>query len=512
MVVSFVLACADCEAGPIPLESPAGAYYLAREDLIRQPAAVRPFVRYLALYAQPPDRRDGMAKAISFISNSLSWRKAMVHPVVVGDGLLIRISLFDFEWDERSRAGRIADAARVGVDLTGRVSADPWETLTVKDPYFRANQLVKVNRNGRSYEKLFRGWIDPDVYADVNRMARSRGAVLRADWWLVQVSVDRPVGFYSDFLMLPAREADLYKLLLIDEKTARRRSLTVGGATQAGQSYVAFNPRELELLRGEYGDLWRTYDFDINKVINDVNGLKNPRRQFRGTVAHDGREIIWELPNGLHAYILMNGAGDQVAEVPPTIAQDRRNDPFRQPKDRVVRNAYKCVDCHGPSDGIIPFRDSITGQIVAERNALATISEHGDALAAEREARKVTDYYLEHFASRMDAERKAYRGAIDDCNGLEPADNSKNYMDFYESYVYSPLDRSQAVRELGWTGIDEETADEYLKASFNADLLAMRKQVNQLASRAQFEAAFRAGMQGIRAYPWELRQSEENHK
>jgi hypothetical protein len=511
----------------VQVDSPAGAMFLALQDQQTSvPAADRPYIRYLSLYAIPVADRPAFLQALAFWLNSLSDRRPIVPvPVVAdpetGEPALVRLNLFDFEWDVGSRKKRIAQLRALGVKFAkGDVSCDPWDVLAGRDPYFEANRIVTKYRtvtatrpqwNGYQwvnvtttqkvpYAELVRGWIDPDVFDQVNKYACTRKAVLRADWFLVQTSLDRPLGAYSDFLLLPTKEADLYKTLLIDEKNQRLQALTVGGAVKAGVSFVANNPREIELLRGALGDFWRTYDFDDRNVADkEKAAVRNPRRTFRGTVRHDGREVIWELPNGLHAYGLFNGAGVQVGEVPPTIAQDRRPvaEVGRSP-EAVVRNAWKCVSCHGPSSGLIPFKDVITTQILAPNSGLLAYSK--DKVAAEREKRKLENYYQENYRPRMDVGRESYGQAVAKVNGLASAANSANYVKWFELYQYSTVDRAQAAREFGVPAAD---LDGFLRRSADPDLLFLVD--DEPITRAQLELAFRAGMEGVKAYPWEVR-------
>jgi hypothetical protein len=486
--------------GPqVPLESPAGAYFLAFADLTTNvPAPVRDRTRYLALYAVPKEDRGRFCQTLAFWCASLSYRRDPPRLAVTGDGLLVRVNLYDCEWDARSREDRRAQLKASGVEFSeGDVSPDPWEALARKDPYFY------VSYQGH------RGWLDPGVESAVRNMTYSCKAVLRADWFLAQTATDRPDGHYSDFLMLPSKETDLYKSLLLDEKNIRLRSLTVGGATKAGVSFVAQNPRELELLRGPYGDLWRTYDFSRKKVIGDKKGVRNPRRSLRGTSTHDGREIIWELPSGLSGYYAANGDGVQVAEVPTDIAVDQRGaaDDGEQVRERTVINAWKCVDCHGRESGYINFQDSVTAQMLHAPNS-GLLSVGRDAHAVELEKRRNEDYYLEHYQPRINAERASYTDAIKKCNGLTPDANAKQFVAALTRYSYDPVTRADAAREFGV--VDGAMIKPFLKSSGDPDLLFLVD--DEPITRAQFETSFAAGMRGVPVYPWENHREKKAEK
>jgi hypothetical protein len=509
--------------GPTPLESPAGAYWLALQDL---KAHVPPdqwcTTRYLTLYAVPPADREKLFRADAFAANGLSFSRSFAPLTLVGDGLLIRLDTTRLGWDAQSRAERIAFLKRKGVTFAaGQVSADPWETLARRDPYFEASRLVprqptrrtvtraqvQVDAYGRQVmvnvpstetvprpPVLVRGWIDPDVFRLVAEYTHSAKAVLRADWFLYQTWTDRPLGLYSDFLLLPAKEADLYKVLLIDERDQRGQALTVGGATRDGASFVALGPREIEFLGGDLGFLARTYDFDVNNVLKDAGGAKDPRQRFRGTVQHDGREIIFSLPNGLHGYYLANGNGVQVGEVPPTIARDQLKP---DPESRVI-NAWKCVACHGPNDGLIPFQDAIT-PMLSGRSRLAV--EAYDSRQVAQEIRKLTDYYGENYAGPIADEQAAYRRAIKKLNGLDSPVNAQWFIYYLETYSYGLVDRTVAQRELG---VDAADLDVVLGRLGNPTALAIQQ--NNSVLRARWEQAFRDAANGTLVFPWETKQ------
>lgn len=507
---------------PVLVGSPAGAYFLALQDQQTNVAkSDRPYIRYLALYAIPVAERPAFLQSLAFWLNSLSYRRPIVPVPVVndpetGEPALVRVNLFDFEWDVGSRKEKIAQLQGLGVKFKkGDVSYDPWEVLAKRDPYFRANQVVTKYRtvlgvqprwNGYQwvnvtvsqrvpYTELVRGWIDPDVFDQVNKYAYSKKAVLRADWFLAQTSLDRPIGAYSDFLLTTPREADLYKTLEINERNVRARAVTEGGAVRPGVSYVANNPRELERLQGAFGYLWRTYDFDDKNVAVDRNGVRNPRRTFRGQVVHDGREVIWQLPNGLQGYALFNGKGEQVAEVPTSIAQDRLN----PNPESVVKNAWKCVSCHAREDGLIPFKDAIRAQMLSPNSKLLTASK--SKIEVEREKRKLEDYYNENIAGEMKTNQGVYVQAVAKVNGLDAPTNGQNHVLWVQRYIYDAVDRDQAAREFG---VLPANLDAFLKASDDNDLLALIDQGP--ITRAQLELAFRAGMEGVLAFPWEVRE------
>src|SRR3954470_8540824 len=106
---------------PIPVASPSGSYFLALQDQQTAVAAAdRPYIRYLSLYAIPAADRPAFLQALAFWLNSLSYRRPIVPVPVVndpetGEPALVRVNLFDFEWDAGSRKKRIAQLQALGV-------------------------------------------------------------------------------------------------------------------------------------------------------------------------------------------------------------------------------------------------------------------------------------------------------------------------------------------------------------------------------------------------------------
>jgi hypothetical protein len=65
-----------------------------------------------------------------------------------------------------------------------------------------------------------------------------------------------------------------------------------------------------------------------------------------------GGEIIFNLPNGLQAYFLMDALGRRIDEAPIAIVADRNN-----ADDPVIRNGRSCMSCH--YRGMQGFKDDV---------------------------------------------------------------------------------------------------------------------------------------------------------
>src|SRR6185437_3802674 len=197
-------------------------------------------------------------------------------------------------------------------------------------------------------------------------------------------------GVYSQALLIPPREADLYKALGVPINLADRDSQLRSGAA-VPVSYVAKSNREIQFVPSAYpwgsGFLTRTFD-----VVEGTDGAadKNVFESLAGTLKHDGREIYFTLPSGDLGSALYDAEGKQVAFVPSTIAVDQR--PDVQDRERSVVNAYKCISCHDQRDGVIPADDKLGRLALDPRVAVKAYSHDPGSLT--RLVADADDYYF----------------------------------------------------------------------------------------------------------------------
>lgn len=458
----------------------------ALADLLTVPPEQRRDIRYLSLHAASPgEQRESLYRATLFALNSTSFRTTFTKPVLSYKGLLIRLHLSSIGWDTGHRSARIERLKSQGVDVS-TFKADLWEEISLDDPYF----AVTVPYNGT----VLRGWVDPVVDAELRKQTYASRAIVRADWLVTKILLEKENGgYYSQALLHPPKESDFYKVYALDEsRFASDAQLHFGGVV--ADSFVALHARELQLVHALYGRdeqfLWRTFDF-----ASDGLGDQSPIEKLGGTVRHDGREIITTLPNGLHAYYLADGKGTQVAVVPQAIAIDQRSGVFERLKDRSVISAYKCVSCHGPSGGIQPFQDIIADAILSPNIGLAVFAYGSDRQNVLRET--LSEYYLTDLPSRIRKQNASYTARLKECNGLDPGANAVAVNDVVESYIYGLVTPEQAAREMG---VDLPVARVQWRTSGNSYLVLLS--AGKSIRRAAWESAFRDAMTAA-TYPWE---------
>ncbi len=172
-------------------------------------------------------------------------------------------------------------------------------------------------------------------------LARSAGVPdsVRADWFVATAS---RAPLYHEILALPDSEAGLARRLGIDlaEDIATSRVARAG----FNRSGISVNNRVIERHTTRHGALWRSYDFASS------TGRENIFTHPLGFVPAGG-EIIFNLPDGYQAYMLVDRNGRRIDKAPPAIVSDPRR------PDRAVENAVSCMGCH--ASGIIARADQI---------------------------------------------------------------------------------------------------------------------------------------------------------
>jgi hypothetical protein len=118
------------------------------------------------------------------------------------------------------------------------------------------------------------------------------------------------------------------------------------------RSGVTGRPRRADVFRSLAGGVDETtglvsftHDLGQDKIDSDTHPIAN-LLDFKD----DGREGIFELPNGLHGYVAVNAKGGLVDEVPNTIANDRTIPDPHPPRLQAAESCKACHEAEG-SDG-----------------------------------------------------------------------------------------------------------------------------------------------------------------
>jgi WD40 repeat protein/mono/diheme cytochrome c family protein len=289
------------------------------DDLRAARASQRRFLRYFTLAHLAnqglADRDLHTARqALSKLINSLSWHPRITRPTPIDPGeTIFRIDLRHYKW-----------------------TASQWDRLVSAYPY----RLSSGTPEARTLAEL----------------TTTELPYLRGDWFVATAA--RP-PFYQDLLQLPSTERGLERLLQVDVP----QDITDEMALRAGfnDSGVSKNNRLLERHDAAFGVYWRSYDFKEN--TGRQNLFEHPLGPAAGETSfrHAGGEMIFDLPNGLHGYLLADGLGRRVDKGPIEIVSDPKR------PDQRVELGVSCMTCH--ARGLIFKADQVRAHV--EKNARA---------------------------------------------------------------------------------------------------------------------------------------------
>ena len=302
--------------------------------------------------------RNGLSKLV----NSLSWGLEVTNPQSINpQGTIFYIDLRHYEWDRN----------------------DGWTQIEGAYPYhipFDAPTETALR------EQL--GRLQTEMNCDVPS--------IQIDWFLATASLP---PLYHDLLSLPLTDRELETQLDVD---VVRNLLNAPGVRvrRAGfnNSGVSNNNRVVERHTSRYGAYWKSYDFAGS--VGTQNIFTHPL-----SFTHDGGEVIFNLPNGLQGYYLVDGSGLRLNEAPINIVSNPAA------SDPTVRNGISCLGCH--TEGMKTFEDQVRPVIESNTNPPY---DRAQALRLYVE-KSVMDVFLQE-----DMER--YREALEDTggefDGIEP--------------------------------------------------------------------------------------------
>ncbi|MBY0526857.1 MAG: WD40 repeat domain-containing protein [Gemmataceae bacterium] len=289
-------------------------------DLEKIDKRSRRFTRYFTLAhlynaGLGEDELQTYRNALSKLVNSLSWHAKIWRPEAIDPAkTVLRIDLRNFMWD-----------------------ANLWNRILNDYPY-----------------GIF---LDTATSRAVAVSTATRMPVVRADWFIATAS---RAPLYYDLLQIPGNLNELERQLRVDVATNIQQERVARAAFNG--SGVSRNNRVLERHDSVHGAYWRTYDFDaIPQNLVDRQNLLPDRRnifayplgpgQTQESFQHAGGEVIFNLPNGLQAYVLVNANNQRLDKAPTAIVSDPKR------PDRAVEAGLSCMSCH--YRGILPKDDQV---------------------------------------------------------------------------------------------------------------------------------------------------------
>ena len=366
----------------------------------------RAFTRYFTmthLYnaGESAEALHAYRRALSKVVNSLSWGREVIKPKPIDpEETIFYIDLRDYEWE-------------IGINRWTLIEAEYPYTVDFSAPTQTALRERLTN---------LREAMDCEV------------PFVHVDWFIATASLP---PLYHDILDLPETDRELETRLEVNVveniRNAAGRRVWRAGFNDSG---VSSNNRVVERHISRYGAYWKSYDFAGS--VGTQNVFTHPL-----SFEHDGGEIIFNLPNGLQAYYLVDTGGNRLDAAPIKIVRNPAA------SDPTVRNGLSCIGCH--TEGMKVFEDEVRG--VVEQNANPPFNKDR-ALRLYVEKAEMDEFLAEDTARY----RQALEKTGDVFGGIEPVQR------FHEAFQ-RPLDAAHAAAAVGL-----ETTDLLQKIRENASL------------------------------------------
>ena len=350
----------------------------------------RTFARYFTLThlynaGESAEALHAYQRALSKLVNSLSWGRRVIKPQPIDlEETIFYIDLRDYEWE---------------------IGTNRWTLIEAEYPY---NVEFEAPTQTRLREKL----------TDLREAMDCEVPFIHVDWFLATASLP---PLYHDILDLPQTDRELETRLEVDVveniRNAAGKRVWRAGFNNSG---VSNHNRVVERHESRYGAYWKSYDFAGS--VGTQNIFTHPL-----SFTHDGGEIIFNLPNGLQAYYLVDAGGNRLNEAPIKIVRNPAA------SDPTVRNGLSCIGCH--TEGMKTFEDDVRAVVEKDPNP------------PFNKARTLSLYVEEATMDALiDEDTNRYRQALEQTGGvfggIEPVQR------FYESF-WRPLDAPDAAASVG---------------------------------------------------------------
>ncbi len=321
--------------------------------------------------------RNGLSKLV----NSLSWGGAVINPQPIDpQGTIFYIDLRHYEWDVNNA----------------------WTQIEAVYPYH-----IGFDAPAQSGLKEQLGRLQTETTSDIPSV--------HVDWFVATASIP---PLYHDLLSLPLTDGELETRLGVDVGRNLRDAPGVR-VWRAGfnNSGVSNHNRVVERHAFRDGAYWKSYDFAGS--VGTQNIFNHPL-----AFTHDGGEVIFNLPNGLQGYYLVNASGSRLDAAPINIVSNPAA------SDPTVRNGLSCFGCH--TEGMKTFEDQVRSVIESS----ATPDAQALRLYVEQAE---MDVLLQEDMERYKEALAATGGAVDD---IEPIAR------FHEAFQ-GDVDAAYAAAVLG---------------------------------------------------------------
>jgi len=381
----------------------------------------------------------------------------------------------------------------------GKTYSKRWEKQRICYP-----KKIKVgDLKAVEFIRLPSPLLDPEVYHELCQRTKSAAPVVSQPYWsyrtassiqdgIVDKQKDTGVfkeiwgGLYFELLSVPqgknggSDEDALFEKLGVGDGSAgsARKIYERTRPDQRSaifQSQVTGKSRLIEILptlTGHVSNTTRllsiTHDLKDQDVDVDRHALMNLL-----TPKDRAREVIYELPNGLHAYDLFDDAGKRQREVPPDVANDHT---IPEPYTRRLQTS-SCKACHfkGAHNGWIATGNDVQKLVGPGQSLdiLADLSEHGRFAQNNLDViRRLAGLYGGDPDAAFSRGRLDYTKAVHRATGpwldnqIKPTDLAREAVgkevSIYRDYWYRKVDARQALFEMGVKVMDDKLAPKVL--------------------------------------------------
>jgi len=374
------------------------------------PLADRSQVRYFSFHVannvgSSQTTLDNMRKAFFKVLNSVSRSPALIMPVAVAPKSLIY----------RLKLNEIAVPVKVFEDL-------------MLDFYPFTLQFVENGENALFLQTAKRD-------AALRTAIGSPNYLIRADWWIATATLPIP---YERLLQLGLTQAELDLPLGIDIlANLRGNQVMRSGFKNSG---VSSQNRMVERHSQSNGlAYWLSYDFSLLEASQNIfsNPLGPKPLNSEKSFLHAGGEVIFQLPNGLFGYRLVDTSGAILDKGPTNIV--KQNDAPPQFVSAIV-NGVSCMNCHG--SGLVYKKDEIRAFSTANASVFSA-----------PELEQIGKLYPEDhfFKGAMDKDNSFYFKALSQL-GIDPK------LPDQVNQAYRFFNRSLNKSDVKWElGISEES-------------------------------------------------------
>lgn len=335
------------------------ALALAHKDIFALAHSEREYMRYIYLPGGTHEEMQLASLALNYVSRSA----VIVRPLPI-DKTLLRIDL-------RQYAPQAKDFEQFR-ETWWNFRHDPMFSLLLTKDTIKFSEALQVKAEGKfegDVLKVLSPHIDATLFAELAAATVSQAPIVNSRYMTVRMlstiqdtGVYRTIygGLYYDFIGITtgakkATDEDaLFEQLGVGDVGAGLTARKIFDRLRSDQRVAVFRsgvtgrPRRADFLRTLAGlesqsIISVTHDIkaaDIDIGTHPIMNLLN----FRDA----GREVIFERPNGLHGFVLFDGQGKRVDEVPPDIAADHS---IPAPHATRLQPAISCIRCHGQDSG-----------------------------------------------------------------------------------------------------------------------------------------------------------------